>query len=190
MKNKFFTFFVAFMASITFANAAIVEGTCGDNLTWLLNSKDSTLTIEGSGNMTYWSESSNVPWYEYRSYIKYVNLPDGLTNISQSAFSGCTDLKTIEIPNTVQSIGESAFCNCAHLSSIGIPNSVSCIENYTFQYCKDLTSIEIPNSVTSIGVLAFGGCISLASIEIPNSVINIGSAAFYDCWKTENQSLD
>jgi len=36
------------------------SGTCGDNLTWVLDD-EGTLTISGSGAMHYWSYYSNVP---------------------------------------------------------------------------------------------------------------------------------
>ena len=43
-------------------------------------------------------------------------VPDGVTSISGSVFSGCTSLTEIVIPDSVTSIGESAFSGCTSLS--------------------------------------------------------------------------
>ena len=181
MKTKIFTLLLAVAASIGTMNAAIVNGTCGNNLTWSLNTRDSTLTIEGYGTMT------STPWKEHISFIAYISLPDGLTNIRDNAFSDCV-ISTISIPTSVNSIGMGAFMNCTHLLSIEIPEGVTRIESSTFCGCVNLTSVSIPNGVTYIGggnfynvFGAFQGCTSLSSVILPNSVTTIGEGAFYKC---------
>ena len=179
--KRLFTFFFSLMSAYTFsAYAAIVDGTCGTNLTWTLNTKDS-LTISGTGEMTDYSSPSSVPWYDYRSYIKYVTIEDGLTSIGSYAFLGCSGLRSITIPNSVTSIGDEAFCYCDGLRSVTLGNSVTSIGNFAFGKCFSLTSITIPNSVTSIGHNAFAGCGGLTSATLGNSVTSIGEWAFSDC---------
>ena len=112
---------------------------------------------------------------------KNTHIPNSVTSIGASAFSGCSGLTSIEIPNSVTSIGDAAFFGCSGLTSIEIPNSVTSIGGGAFNGCSGLTSIEIPNSVTSIGDAAFFGCSGLTSIEIPNSVTSIGGGAFNGC---------
>ena len=125
-------------------------------------------------------------------------LPNGITGIDASAFSGCSSLTSIEIPSSVTSIGSSAFYGCNGLvepivlkgkllrgiviDGIGIvPEEVTSIGDSAFSGCSGLTSIEIPSSVTSIEDYAFSGCSGLTSIEIPSSVTSIGDSAFYGC---------
>ena len=175
--KRLFTFFFALLSAYTFsAYADVVEGTCGDNLTWTLNTEDSTFVISGIGTMTDFPS-----WYDYASYIKYVTVEDGVTSIGDYAFAYCYTLTSITIPNSVTSIGWSAFQNCSGLTSAAIPNSVTSIGSRAFAGCSSLTSVTIPNSVINIGEHAFNSCSSLTSITIPNSVTSIGYAAFASC---------
>ncbi len=71
----------------------VKSGSCGENLTWTLDS-DGVLTISGTGEMTNYSYYS-VPWYSNRSTIKVLSLSSSITNIGDYAFYGCNNLKTI-----------------------------------------------------------------------------------------------
>ena len=93
-------------------------------------------------------------------------IPNSVTSIGKSAFSGCTGLASVEIPNSVTSIGYSAFWGCTGLTSIEIPNSVTSIGDWAFYGCTGLTSVDIPSSVTSIGGVAFESCTGLTSVTV------------------------
>ncbi|MCC8156775.1 MAG: leucine-rich repeat domain-containing protein, partial [Oscillospiraceae bacterium] len=163
----------------TAALAATVSGTCGENVTWLLNMNTGVLTISGTGKMenTSWSSlPGSLP-----ESITAVVIEDGVTSISDSAFDGCSSLTSITIPNSVTSIGSYAFRDCTSLTSITIPNSVTSIGQCAFEYCSSLTSIAIPDSVTSVDDYAFRGCTSLTSVTIGTSVTSIGVYAFNGC---------
>ncbi len=110
-----------------------------------------------------------------------VTIPDSITSIEEFAFSDCTGLTSVTIPDSVTSIEDSTFSRCTGLTSITIPDSVTSIEDSTFSRCTGLTSITIPDSVTSIGMWAFSDCTDLTSIIIPDSVTIIGDSAFSDC---------
>ncbi len=112
---------------------------------------------------------------------KTVTIPNSVTSIGYSAFSGCSGLTSVTIPNSVTSIGERAFSGCSGLTSVTIGNSVTSIGYYAFSGCYGLTSVTIPNSVTSIRERAFSGCSGLTSVTIPNSVTSIGERAFSGC---------
>ena len=153
--KRLFTFLFALLSACTFsAYAAIVNGTCGDNLTWTLNTDNRTLIISGTGEMADYDYGS-APWSDYKFYIKYVTLPDGLTSIGEDAFADCSNLTSITIPNSVTSIGVGAFLYCPGLTSVTIGENVTSIGGSAFARCSGLTEITIPNSVTSIGNAAF-----------------------------------
>ncbi len=159
----------------------VITNTCGNNLTWTFDEYTETLTISGTGEMTNWSSSSDVPWSDYSSAIKKVIVSDGVTSIGEYAFSDCTNLASVTIGDSVTSIGDSAFYYCTSLRSVAIPDGITSIGNNMFDSCENLTSITIPDSVTKIGDSAFNYCINLRNIIIPDGVTSIGSYAFYGC---------
>ena len=108
-------------------------------------------------------------------------IPEGVTNIGESAFEDCSNLTSVIIAEGVTSIGGSAFYGCSKLTSVTIPDSVASIGDSAFAGCSSLTSVTIPEGVTSIGDWAFYDCGSLISVTIPDSVTSIGADAFYDC---------
>ena len=126
---------------------------------------------------------SNPLYYAHRLFIngeeiKDLVIPNSVTSIGESSFSGCSGFTSITIPNSVTSIGKFAFIGCSGFTSITIPNSVTSIGFYAFSGCSGLTSIPIPNSVTSIEGWAFEGCSCLTSITIGSGIKTIGSSAF------------
>ena len=117
-------------------------------------------------------------------------IPDGVTEIGDSAFYACSELTSVNIPNSVTKISDWAFEGCTRLTSfydcdgltsVTIPDSVMIIGSYAFGGCSGLTSINIPNSVTEIGGWAFSDCSTLTSVHIPDSVTEIGCYTFNGC---------
>ena len=155
-----------------------ISGTCGDNLTWVLDN-DNTLTISGSGAM-YDYEENNKPWEEYENVISEVVIEEGVTSIGFYAFRDCSALKSVTIPTSVTEIATAAFENTGLLDVV-IPGSVTSIASWLFAGCENLASVTIPNSVTSIGECAFKDCTSLANITIPNGVTRIEGWTFESC---------
>ena len=109
-----------------FAADVVASGTCGENLTWALDS-EGTLTISGTGEMDNYYDGYGIPWYEDTESIVKVVVEDGVTSIGECAFSFCSSLASVTIPDSVTSIGSSAFRGCSRLASVTIPDSVTSI---------------------------------------------------------------
>ncbi len=126
-------------------------------------------------------------------------IPNSVTTIGGSAFSGCSGLTSITIPNSVTSIGDWAFESCTGLTSV-IWNAKNCADfasnntpfyanyhdeewNYDFSFDirPQITSFTFGNEVEHIPANLCNGMSNLTSIEIPNSVTSIGNSAFEGC---------
>ena len=118
-----------------------------------------------------------------------VTIPDGVTSIGNSAFSGRYGLTSVTISDSVMSMGYQAFLGCAGLMSVTIGNGVTSIGSYAFQNCTGLTSVNMGSGIMSIGYKAFYGCKELASVTIPDSVTSIENSAFGECGSLESITI-
>jgi len=154
------------------------SGTCGDNLTWRLSyvNGSGVLTISGTGAMTNYT-TATLPWKNHMLTIFKVNISDGVTSISDFAFSS-SKITEITIPDSVKSIGNYAFSACSSLSTLTLGSSLTSIGNYAFSAASSLKSVVIPASVTSIGSYAFRNCTTLQYLEFLGNAPSIGTSAF------------
>ncbi|MEA2011836.1 MAG: leucine-rich repeat domain-containing protein [Verrucomicrobiota bacterium] len=95
--------------------------------------------------------------------LSSIIIPQKITSISSSLFSGCTSLITVDLGDNTTQIGEYAFKNCINLSEINLPNKLTKIENNAFYNCNSLTSITFPSSLTTLESFAFSNCDNLSS---------------------------
>lgn len=110
-----------------------------------------------------------------------VEIPETVTRIGTSSFSGCANLENINIPATVTSIGSYAFTGCKALKVMVMHDGLEKIEPNTFFGCSSLSGVIIPSTVTEIGASAFEKCTSLRNIDIPAGGQTIKAFAFRDC---------
>ncbi len=172
------------------ASAATYSGSCGANVKWSLDTSTGVLNIIGTGEMKKYTYSLCAPWYNYRSYIKTINIQKGITSIGDCAFMDCYSLTSITIPESVTSIDYSAFSSCDNLTSIIIPEGVISIGDFAFRSCESLITIKIPDSVKSIGNFVFEDCVSLTTIVIPKGVASIGARVFLGCYNLTSITVD
>ena len=131
-----------------------------------------------------------------------LRIPDGVTEIRNSAFERYQKITSVIIPNSVTSIGAYAFYQCpitsitfgenvrtigesafeyCKLNTLSIPNNVLEIGRSAFKNNRNLTSLTLPQNIESIEREAFATCNSLSSLTIPEKVTSIGNSAFYGC---------
>jgi hypothetical protein len=107
-----------------------------------------------------------------------------------SAFNGCTNIKSIDLPNNTQNSITSlsnTFINCYLLESVILPTSLNAANslNSTFSGCINLKSIALPstmNAVTSM-FATFYLCSSLSSLTLPTSMSSCSNfqQTFWGC---------
>lgn len=128
------------------------SGACGASLTWAFDSSTGSLTISGTGEMQGYITEGEIPWSDFRSKIKSIEMEAGITGISNWAFSGCYQILSVVIPDGVTTIGEYAFSGCDQLATVTIPKSVISIGDKAFRYINNLKTINVawdrPISIT------------------------------------------
>ena len=115
------------------------------------------------------------------SSLSSIVIPEGVKELGSSAFSGCTKATSVSLPNSITSIGSSAFENCSSITSITIPEGVTLLQDATFKGCSSLTSVVLPKSLTEIGNNVFQNCSTLSSITLPQELKSISEYAFAGC---------
>lgn len=106
-----------------------------------------------------------------------VELPTTLKKIGSNAFNGCFKLKYINFPDGLEYIGESAF-SITSIKELYLPDSLSEIEDFTFSNNDSLEFVYIPGSVKTIGKYVFSDCDSLEVIILGEGVERIGDNSF------------
>ena len=90
------------------------SGFCGtedSNVNWSLD-EEGILHITGEGTMVSWESEADVPWAQYRSEIKEIQIEDGVTSVGAYAFCNCSDVTETVLPDSIKNIGEFAFFSC------------------------------------------------------------------------------
>ena len=136
-----------------------------------------------------------------KTATEYV-IPEGVTEIDDEAFKGCTSLKFVTICEGVTKIGTywnsiGAFEGCTALASVSIPGSVTTIEARAFKGCTALKEVRyggtkaqwftnwffkrFPDDVTVHCSDGDGFSRSMTEVVIPEGVTEIGGSAFEGC---------
>jgi len=95
-------------------------------------------------------------------------LNDGLEEIGERAFAGCT-LVRIYIPPNVRVIKYQAFFNCSGLTTAILNDGLEEIGKWAFYACG-LERIYIPPTVREIDETAFEGCSNLTTVRFCDEI--------------------
>ncbi len=125
----------------------------------------------------------------YNDYnLKQLTIPENVEKIDSSAFE-YSGLTSIKLGNGISEISNDLFYGCSSLKSIEIPQSVKTIGSYAFSGCEELETVVLYEGLESIGEWAFNECVNLKNMELPQSLKTIGDAAFIDCSSIEEVNL-
>lgn len=108
-----------------------------------------------------------------------IDLPTTLTTIGNSAFEGCTELKTVNGMAGVTSIGSLAFKGCTKLQAL--TNTANDFDPDIAEFNPGVPYIQL--APRSIGAHAFEGCSKLSYFNVKTSSdrLYVGSSAFKGC---------
>ncbi|MDY5948043.1 MAG: leucine-rich repeat domain-containing protein, partial [Oscillospiraceae bacterium] len=198
---------IGFLAGISpFQADASIDFSCGENLTWYIDTKNKILTVSGTGPMYPYYDFGNPPtWEPYKDSIGTVIIEEGVTSIAKYAFYNYPALKSIQLPSTLNRIGVNAFASCKNIESISFADNsnLTIISNYTdFEGTKWYKSqpdgliylgnvllkykgtvpqnenVEIKAGIRVIADKAFYNQSNLTDITFPGTVEYVGKSAF------------
>ena len=110
----------------------------GYGFTKEFDTESGTLTISGKGEMFDGYQIAATPFMDMKGLKKLV-ITDGVTNISNFAFSYCRELTSVTLPGSITGIRTSGFAGCSALTEIVLPDSVTEIDETAFSGCEKLT---------------------------------------------------
>ncbi len=107
-------------------------------------------------------------------YLTEVIVSEGVLELRNNAFNGCTNLAKVTLPTTLTKLDESCFYNTA-VSEVVIPADL--VGNLPRTHLTKLTI----NAGSVIGKDALNGAQKLTTVTIPVSVTKVDSGAFLGC---------
>lgn len=177
------------------------SGACGntpsgfsDNVIWEYYEDTQTIVFSGSGWMRSYTNTSDAPWYKYRTVVENLVFEEGITSIGKSTFTGFSAVKSISIPDSVTEINRYAFMNCTALETVEIGTGLAMVADSAFGGCNAIKGVYIKdlaawcgiNFVTTVSNPAGRGSKMLylngelvEDLVIPASVKRIEGYAFY-----------
>ena len=154
-----------------------VNGSCGNDAVWTLNTGSGELVISGSGSTTAYPspEEAYTPWQPYNDQITSVKITGSVSSIGAYSFAGLENLKTVTIGPKVRTISRGAFQGSA-LETVYFDTEedgstvLTTIAMDAFRETA-LKEIILPESVRTIAGGAFAGCDELVMAEVGENTI-------------------
>ena len=160
-----------------------------------------TGSIEEWLNIDFLSEHSNPLCCGSSLFIKNnlvcdLVIPEGINEIPNCAFFGCSSIKSVTIPDSVTNIGECAFIDCVNLVGNEYDNALY-LGNDTNPYLflfraksTSITSCEMHSQTKIVCSCGFYDCNCLESLTFSNSVIGVTTDHdFTDCPKLKRITI-
>ena len=127
--------------------------------------------------------------FVYASGLTDVEFPDSLKVIGEYAFAWSGIASNVVLPDSVTTVGEEAFYYCNAMTSLTLSGGMTEISGYLAASCDNLQTVIIPDSVTTIGEYAFWGCPNLVSLQMSRNLTTIGKRAFWSCTRLDDPTL-
>lgn len=124
--------------------------------------------------------------FAMNDYIETVILPDTITEIQESAFNYCQNLKEVQLSERLVTLGDFAFFR-TQLLQVSLPNSLQYVGNHALSMIPAET-IAFPNSVTYIGGNAVSDNENMTNVTFPDTLYDF-VGYFDDCYKLQKLTI-
>ena len=100
--------------------------------------------------MKDFANTSASKWSNYKSVIKTLSFPDGMTTVGDYAFDGFTKVTSVSFPSTTGGIGQYAFNGSGLTGTLTIPATVNTIEERAFGLLPSVTTITFNHTNSDV----------------------------------------
>lgn len=98
-----------------------------------------------------------------KTSLEYIEIPGSVIEMGQQTFWECTSLKEVVFNEGLKEIPNHCFVGCSSLEKVIIPDSLIKINEVAFEKCTSLKELDIKN-VETIKYATFMDCVSLKYI--------------------------
>ena len=155
----------------------------------LLGNSQTTFQIGGiyyrvdNDAVIVFSSIENIQEAHIPARVSFGGVEYSVKSISPSAFANQTKLHTVTIPESVTSIEGSAFSGCNALTTLNFNaiNCESCASSSNPAFPSTITNLTIGEKVTTIPDYFLYNGSEIENVTIPESVKSIGYSAFSSC---------
>ena len=185
-----------------YAHSGVLTDSAGHTTTWKLDRTgvltvgcDGVLSCGFADHIALGKTDAVLPGAAAK-HVRSVVVEEGVTGVSEYAFSAFNRVREISLPESLTTIGKRVFPTSERLSALHIPAGVTAISPEAFVHCHKLREITVdeknPSFTSENGVLFNKDktellCFPLAKSEtaytVAPQVTRIGGYAFSDCGK-------
>ncbi len=118
----------------------------------------------------------------HNQILEKITISEGISDIGDFAFVGCTNLESIQLPESLMYLGDTTFIRCSKLKQINIPSKIATFgySGYMFQE-TGFTEFIIPENVKNIPNATFRLCQNLKKVTVYSNDVVYGSEVFEYC---------
>ena len=131
--------------TLTWVSYKATKGICGAGVGWEYDTAAKALTVSRQAATRTASQGTMTaaPWLAlYADELRSVVIEEGVLNITEGAFAGCSSLETVTIPQSVRTIDGNAFAGCVRLKSVTFAGSAPTVHETAFADTD--TTVYIP----------------------------------------------
>lgn len=133
--------------------------------------KEDTLVIRPNGMIYTENAVSGGRLIKVPDYLSGTfTVPEGITEIGDGAFRGCSGITNVIFPENLTSIGDNAFEGCTNLDAVILPDSVNEIGSGAFKDCDHLSIVIAGSGLKTVGSDPFDGCDIFRALLVPDNI--------------------
>ena len=103
--------------------------------------------------------------------IRSVVFPKKLGAIKPYTFAYCQNLTDVTISQGISEIGDGAFRGCTMLNNVNVPASATVLGHYAFADCSNLSNFTFAAGVNyTVGMHFFENCVSMTKLTLPSNI--------------------